>query len=128
MNKINIYKNSYDGSKDLAKILVKEINSIIIKAKKEDWKTEYLDKIVSIKTVNEGVEEAVDHINNYGSGHTDAIISNDEKATEFFLINVREDFFSTRSRGNEIEPFKDKLLNSSSSLTSIIKILLRFSL
>ena len=31
MNKINIYKNSYDGSKDLAKILIKEINSIILK-------------------------------------------------------------------------------------------------
>ena len=61
---------------------------MVIKAEKEDWKTEYLDKIVSIKTVNKGVEEAVDHINNYGSGHTDAIISNDEKATEFFLNNV----------------------------------------
>ena len=67
---------------------VKEGNSIVIKAEKEDWKTEYLDKIVSIKTVKKGVEEAVDHINHYGSGHTDAIISNDEKATEFFLNNV----------------------------------------
>ena len=67
---------------------VKEVNSKVIKAETEDWKTEYLDKIVSIKTVNKGVEEAVDHINHYGSGHTDAIISNDEKATEFFLNNV----------------------------------------
>ena len=67
---------------------VKEGNSMVIKAENEDWKTEYLDKIVSIKTVNKGVEEAVDHINHYGSGHTDAIISNDEKATEFFLNNV----------------------------------------
>ena len=43
---------------------------------------------MSIKTVNKGVEEAVDHINHYGSGHTDAIISNDKEATEFFLNNV----------------------------------------
>ena len=42
---------------------------------------------MSIKTVSKGVEEAVDHINHYGSGHTDAIISNDEKATDF-LNNV----------------------------------------
>ncbi len=67
---------------------VKEGNSIVIKAEKKDWKTEYLDKIVSIKTVKKGVEEAVDHINHYGSGHTDAIISNDEEVTEFFLNNV----------------------------------------
>ena len=47
-----------------------------------------MDKIVSIKTIIKGVEEAVDHINFYGSGHTDAIISDDTKVSEFFLNNV----------------------------------------
>jgi len=67
---------------------IKTIHSSIVEANEEDWKTEYLDKIVSIKTISNGVEEAVNHINFYGSGHTDAIISEDEKVTEFFLNNV----------------------------------------
>ena len=57
-------------------------------ANEEDWHTEYLDKIVSIKTIFKGVEEAVNHINLYGSGHTDAILSEDEDAVNFFLNNV----------------------------------------
>ena len=52
-------------------------------AVEEDWSTEYLDLIVSIKAV-EGLEEAVDHINRYGSGHTDAIVSTDTAASDFF--------------------------------------------
>ena len=57
-------------------------------ATEDDWKTEYLDKIVSIKSVDNGVKEAVSHINNFGSGHTDAIISEDEKSIDYFLSNV----------------------------------------
>jgi glutamate-5-semialdehyde dehydrogenase len=57
-------------------------------AKVEDWSTEYLDKIVSIKTIDRGVKEAVDHINFYGSGHTDAIISEDQDSVDYFLNNV----------------------------------------
>lgn len=52
-------------------------------ASEEDWKTEYLDYKLSIKIVD-GLEEAIRHINTYGSGHTDSIITaNREKATEF---------------------------------------------
>lgn len=52
-------------------------------ARKEDWSTEYLDYKLSVKVV-EGMDEAVDHINRYGSGHTDAIITgNREKALHF---------------------------------------------
>ena len=57
-------------------------------ATENDWKTEYLDKIVSIKSIDNGVKEAVNHINKYGSGHTDAIISEDKKSIEYFLTNV----------------------------------------
>ncbi len=67
---------------------IKELSSSIIEANESDWKTEYLDKIVSIKTINKGVKEAVEHINKYGSGHTDAIISEDKKTAEFFLDNI----------------------------------------
>jgi glutamate-5-semialdehyde dehydrogenase len=49
----------------------------------DDWKTEYLDYKLSIKVVS-GLDEAVDHINEYGSGHTDSIVtSNKEKAARF---------------------------------------------
>ena len=64
------------------------INNSLKLANEEDWHTEYLDKIVSIKTIFKGVEEAVNHINLYGSGHTDAILSEDEYAVNFFLNNV----------------------------------------
>jgi len=64
------------------------INNSLKLANEEDWHTEYLDKIVSIKTIFKGVEEAVSHINLYGSGHTDAILSEDEDAVNFFLNNV----------------------------------------
>jgi glutamate-5-semialdehyde dehydrogenase len=49
----------------------------------EDWGTEYHDKIVSIKVVN-SLEEAISHINKYGSGHTDSIITEDKAAAELF--------------------------------------------
>ena len=56
-------------------------------ANEEDWATEYLDLIVSIKVV-EGLEQAVDHINRYGSGHTDAIITRDKDAVNYFMERV----------------------------------------
>jgi glutamate-5-semialdehyde dehydrogenase len=52
-------------------------------ATEEDWKTEYLDYKLSVKVVA-GLDEAIDHINTYGSGHTDSIITGDkEKAARF---------------------------------------------
>lgn len=52
-------------------------------ASEEDWRTEYLDYKLSIKVVT-GIDEAIDHINTYGSGHTDSIITrNKDKAARF---------------------------------------------
>ncbi|MCK4736533.1 MAG: glutamate-5-semialdehyde dehydrogenase, partial [Methanophagales archaeon] len=52
-------------------------------ASEEDWHTEYNDLIISIKVVD-GVDEAIEHINRYGSGHTDAIVTaNKETALKF---------------------------------------------
>ncbi|MFA6186722.1 MAG: glutamate-5-semialdehyde dehydrogenase [Phycisphaerae bacterium] len=49
-----------------------------------DWKTEYLDLILSIKVV-ESLDEAIEFINTFGSHHTDAIVTNDKNAAEKFL-------------------------------------------
>ena len=63
--------------------LIRKIYPNIEQTTKEDWLTEYSDKIVSIKVVN-NIIEAINHINTYGSGHTDAIITeNPEKAKVF---------------------------------------------
>jgi glutamate-5-semialdehyde dehydrogenase len=49
----------------------------VTRASEEDWQTEYLDLIVSVKTVD-SMQEAIEHINHYGSGHTDAIVTADK--------------------------------------------------
>ncbi len=56
-------------------------------AKEIDWKTEYLDSIISIKTVK-NVQEAVNHILKYGTMHTDSIITNSSKNAKIFLEGV----------------------------------------
>lgn len=56
-------------------------------ASEEDWKTEYLDAILSIRIVP-SLEAAVDHINRYGSHHTDCIVTEDDAAASFFLNRV----------------------------------------
>ena len=56
-------------------------------ATEEDWKTEYLDLIVSIKVV-EDLESAAAHINFYGSGHTDVIVTEDRQRAIWFMDHV----------------------------------------
>ena len=65
----------------------KLFNNKLKKAKEIDWKTEYLDSIISIKTVK-NVQEAVNHILKYGTMHTDGIITNSSKNAEIFLEGV----------------------------------------
>ena len=55
----------------------------IIPATEEDWHTEYLAPILSLKIVN-GIDQAIDHINNYGSGHTDGIVTQSLKMAQKF--------------------------------------------
>jgi glutamate-5-semialdehyde dehydrogenase len=50
----------------------------------KDWATEYLDYIISVKVV-ENMDEAIRHINHYGSGHTDSIITNNKESAKKFL-------------------------------------------
>jgi glutamate-5-semialdehyde dehydrogenase len=56
-------------------------------ASPEDWSTEYLDRIISVRLVD-GLEDAMAHIDRYGSHHTDAIITNDPVRAEAFLAGV----------------------------------------
>ncbi|MCK4731866.1 MAG: glutamate-5-semialdehyde dehydrogenase, partial [Methanophagales archaeon] len=53
-------------------------------ASEEDWRSEYNDLIISIKVVD-GVDAAIDHINQYGSGHTDAIVTSNKATALKFL-------------------------------------------
>ena len=56
-------------------------------ATEEDWKTEYLDAIIAVRTVD-GLEEAIRHIEQYGSHHTDSIVTEDQAAAETFMNSV----------------------------------------
>ena len=62
-------------------------NSRVKPATEEDWSTEYLDAIIAAKVVN-GVTDAIDHIERYGSHHTDAIVTEDQAAADKFLREV----------------------------------------
>ncbi len=56
-------------------------------ATEEDWKTEYLDYKLSVKVVA-SLDEAIEHINTYGSGHTDSVITGDKQAATRFMDYV----------------------------------------
>jgi len=59
----------------------------LIPATEDDWSTEYLEKILSIKIVDE-IDAAISHINTYGSHHTDCIVTTDETEAEKFLHSI----------------------------------------
>ena len=66
----------------------KTVSIIDVKpAVEEDWSTEYLDYILSIKVVD-GLEKAIEHINHFGSGHTDSIVTADKEKAERFMALV----------------------------------------
>jgi glutamate-5-semialdehyde dehydrogenase len=61
--------------------------NLLVDANEEDWTTEYLAPILSIKTV-ESLDEAIDHINDHGSHHTDAIMTENSENAQRFLKEV----------------------------------------
>lgn len=81
---LNLYKNAgveIRGCKEMLKY------EGVLPAKELDWSTEYLDLILSIKIVN-SIEDAIYHINSYGSGHSDAIITENYTNATMFLNEV----------------------------------------
>lgn len=66
---------------------IQPLNKNINNATTKDWETEYLDKIISIKSVND-LSDAINHIEKFGSNHTDAIITENATTAEVFLKEV----------------------------------------
>jgi glutamate-5-semialdehyde dehydrogenase len=66
---------------------VREIASEAKPADEQDWHTEYLDAVISVRIID-GVEGAIEHIRLYGSGHTESIVAEDEVAARKFLTEV----------------------------------------
>ena len=59
----------------------------VVSASETDWGEEYLDLVLSVKTVD-GVGEAIEHINTYGSGHTETIVTSDETSARRFQVEI----------------------------------------
>ena len=72
------------GDNNIRKVYNKKIRKASIK----DWSKEYLAPIVSVKSVK-NIEEAINHINKYGTMHTDCIITQNKKSAKKFLDNVK---------------------------------------
>ncbi len=70
----NLIRKNFDGKSKLAK--------------EKDWSTEYLSSKVSVKSVN-SILEAINHINKYGTMHTDSIITKNKKSADLFLKNIK---------------------------------------
>ena len=70
------------GDDDVLKIIPEAVA-----ASEEDWSTEYLDSIISIRVVSD-LSQAAEHIRVYGSGHTESIVASDDEAAERFLAGV----------------------------------------
>lgn len=67
-----------------------DVRSVVSRAKeatKEDWSTEYLDAVISIRVVD-NIDAAVAHIRRYGSGHTESIVTDDSGAADKFFRDV----------------------------------------
>jgi len=68
-------------------IIKKNFSKKIKKAVQKDWDTEYLSPTISVKVVS-GIKEAIKHINNHGTSHTDSIVTKNRKAAKEFLTNI----------------------------------------
>ena len=66
---------------------VQELMPGVVAATEEDWSTEYLDAIISIRVVDD-ILQAMEHIRHYGSGHTESIVAGDDEAATRFFADV----------------------------------------
>ena len=70
------------------KYVRKYYKGVISKSKESDWSTEYLAPIISVKSVDSN-DEAISHINKYGTMHTDCIITENKKTAKKFIKNIK---------------------------------------
>ncbi|MGZ5544462.1 MAG: glutamate-5-semialdehyde dehydrogenase [Limisphaerales bacterium] len=83
LNEKNVEVRADDAGLSLLKTQISNLKS----ATEKDWYNEYLDYILNLRVVN-GITEAVDHINNYGSSHSDTIVTKNEAHAKQFLADV----------------------------------------
>lgn len=76
---------SYDPQK--REEMLRKLEDQVLPATEEDWAKEYLDYKLSVKTVS-SLDEAIEHINRYNTGHSEAIITNDYSNAERFLNEI----------------------------------------
>ena len=76
---------SYDPQK--REEMLRKLEEQVLPATEEDWAKEYLDYKLSVKTVS-SLDEAIEHINRYNTGHSEAIITNDYSNAERFLNEI----------------------------------------
>ena len=100
----NVNKVEMRGDPKTLKIIgeIDQNNSLCIPATEKDFGTEFLDLIASVKVVD-NLNEAINHIYKYGSGHSEAIIADNKKAQEQFLLEVDAGavFSNTSTRFND---------------------------
>ena len=83
-----LYKEYFDNKTEVRGCrITKSIVSEVKEATEQDWQTEYLDNIISLKVVN-SLDDAINHINRYGSKHSESIITDDKARAEKFLKEV----------------------------------------
>ena len=82
-----IYKLMSEGCEVRAEKAIQNKFNKVLLATEKDWRTEYLDSIISVKYVND-VEHAIEHINEYSSDHTETIVTENKRTAEKFLNHV----------------------------------------
>ncbi len=82
-----LHKRNVELRGDEATQKILDSSYSVVPATEEDWSTEYSDLILSIKVVD-SLDAAIDHINTYGSQHTDAIVTEDQAVADIFLAQV----------------------------------------
>ena len=87
--------------------------------KEDDWTEEYLDLVLSVKTVD-SFEDAVEHINGYGSQHSDCIVTNNAETAERFLNEVDSAtvFWNVSTRFSDGEEFGSARRSASAPINS----------
>ncbi len=84
---LEIFKKKWDSTPTHQAGAAINIEAKLVLAQESDWFEEYLAPIISIKVVS-GLDEAIAHINHYGSHHTDAILTTDHRHAQRFLREV----------------------------------------